>query len=295
MYKILVDSGCDLTADFLKANDIGLVNLSYSVDGVEYIDKADDTDAVISLYNKMKEGKLTSTSQPLQEDIYQQFKLYAEQGVSVVYVTLSSGISGTYDSACMARNRCKEEYPSAEVEVVDSLAASGGYGLLIRHAVEERAKGMPFADMCEWLKVHSHHVVHWFTVDDLEYLHRGGRVSRTVAVVGGVLKLKPVMRVDEGGHLVSNNIARGRKNALRELVNNIIESCKKYAEGIEQTVCIHHADCPEDAALCKKLLEESGVAKKVIVEYIGPTIGCHSGPGTIAVFCFGNTREKEKS
>ncbi len=294
MYKILVDSGCDLLLDYLQKHDIGLITLSYSVDDVEYADDGSNPNARAELYACMREGMVTKTSQPLQEDIYAQYKKYAEQNIPVVYVTLSSGISGTYSSACLARERCLEDFPNTRIEVVDSLCASGGYGLLIRRAIQERDNGKSFDEMVSWLNEKKHQLSHWFTVDDLAYLHRGGRVSKTVAVVGGVLKLKPVMRVDEDGHLVSAGIARGRKNSLKDLVNNVIEGCENYDDkSYEQTICIHHADALEDAMMCKVLLEANDKTKNVIVEEIGATIGCHSGPGTIAIFSFANTRNKE--
>ncbi|MBE5819107.1 MAG: DegV family protein [Clostridiales bacterium] len=296
MYKILVDSGCDLGMEFLRENDIDLITLSYFLDGVEHVDDGVDKEAIKVLYDAMREGKSTSTSQPLQENIYQSFVKYAKQGVPVVYVTLSSGISGTYGSACIARNQCIEEYPDAKVEVVDSLSACGGYGLLVRRALEEKNNGMDFDSLVAWLNEKRHQLAHWFTVDDLEYLQRGGRVSKTVAVVGGVLKLKPVMRVDEEGHLVSAGIARGRKNALKELITNIIDGCNAYIDtDYKQTICINHADCLEEALMCKKLLMENEKTSNVIVDNVGPTIGCHSGPGTMAIFCFANSRMKQKA
>ena len=295
MYKILVDSGCDLSLEFMNENDLGLITLSYFLDGVEYVDDGTDKNAKKELYDAMREGKTTSTSQPLQENIYQSFVEYAKKGIPVVYITLSSGISGTYGSACIAKNQCLEEYPDARVEVVDSLGACGGYGLLVRRALDEKNKGMQFDDLVAWLNEIRHQLVHWFTVDDLQYLQRGGRVSKTVAVVGGVLKLKPVMRVDEEGHLVSAGIARGRKNALKELVTNVIDGCEAYSDkDYKQTICINHADCLDEALMCQKLFMENEKTANVIVEDIGPTIGCHAGPGTIAIFCFADTRMKLK-
>lgn len=296
MYKIIVDSGSDLPLMYLEENDIDLITLIYSVEGVEYTDDCKDAGAKKWLYEQMKLGKNTKTSQPLQSDILQKFNYYAENNIPAVYVTLSSGISGTYNSACLAKNRCLEQYPDAKIEVVDSLCACVGYGLLIRRAVEEKNKGMTFENIVNWLNEKRHQLVHWFTVDTLEYLHRGGRVSKTVAVVGGVLKLKPVMRVDETGHLVLFSIARSRKNAIKELVTNIISGCESYEDkDYEQTICISHADCPEDAEICKKMLMENEKTRNIIISEIGPVIGCHSGPGTLAIYCFANSRMKDKN
>ena len=295
MYKIFVDSGSDLPLEYLEENDIGLITLIYSVEDVEYADDCKDAGAKKWLYEQMKLGKATKTSQPLQSDILHKFMDYAEKDIPVMYVTLSSGISGTYNSACLAKNRCLEQYPNAKIEVIDSLCACAGYGLLIRCAVEEKNNGMPFEALAEWIMNKRHQLVHWFTVDTLEYLHRGGRVSKTVAVVGGVLKLKPVMRVDETGHLVLFSIARSRKNAIKELVANIISGCESYEDkDYAQTICISHADCPEDAEICKKLLMENEKTQNVIISEIGPVIGCHSGPGTLAIYCFANSRMKDK-
>lgn len=294
MYKIYGDSCCDLPYSYAEERNIKLLNLSYAVDGKEYIDDGKNEENIHSLYAKMRDGKLTSTSQPSQDVLYDIFKNTAENNEELIFMTLSSGISATYDSACLMLNKCREEYPDVKIAVIDSLCASGGYGLLMQRIADNRDNGMPFDEAVEWIEKYKHNVIHWFTVDDLVYLKRGGRVSAAKAAIGGVLNLKPVMHVDATGHLVAVNVARGRKNSIKELVKNTIADIESYSKekDYEQRVYINHAEAYEDAVMCKNLLSECKKIKNITINYIGPTIGCHSGPGTLAIFSFGDSREK---
>ena len=295
MYKIYGDSCCDLPLSYATERNINLVPLSYTVDGTEYSDDGKNVDNIKLLYDKMREGKLTNTSQPTQDELYSIFEASAEKNEELIYMTLSSGISATYNSACLMLNKCLEVYPDAKISVIDSLCASGGYGLLMQRIADNRDNGMPYEEAVEWIKKYRHNVIHWFTVEDLEYLRRGGRVSKAKATITGVLNIKPVMHVDENGFLVATGIARGRKNSLKELVKNALEDIESYEdESYMQSVYINHADSYEDAVMCRDLLLGCSKIKSITINSIGPTIGCHSGPGTIAIFCFGNKRERDK-
>lgn len=295
MYKIYADSCCDLTYNNAVKLNISLIPLKYSVEDTEYLDEGKDTAAIIELYNQMRAGKNTRTSQPSPEAIENLFEEAAKNGEEIIYITVSSGISGTYNASIVSLNNCLEKYPNAKIAVIDSLCASGGYGLFLHKAAEQRDKGMSFEEIVAWADEYRHNVIHWFTVDDLEYLKRGGRVSKTAAAIGGVLKLKPVLHVNENGQLVSVGMARGRKNALKDLVKNAIEDVNAYSKaGCTQTIHINHADCIEDAEYCRSLLLERTDVKDISITLIGPTIGSHSGPGTLAIFCMGNVREKTK-
>lgn len=295
MYKIYGDSCCDLPAEYAEERNIHILPLAYSVDSVEYSDDGKNTDEIIALYNKMRDGKSTNTSQPSQEMLYNIFEASAKIGEELIYMTLSSGISGTYDSACLVLNRCKEEYPDAKITVIDSLCASGGYGLLMQRIADNRDAGMSYEEAVKWINNNRLNIIHWFTVDDLEYLRRGGRVSKAKAAITGVLNIKPVMHVDNKGFLVATGIARGRKNSLKELANNVIADIEAYSDtDYMQTVYINHADAYEDALMCKNIMSSCTKIKQIIINTIGPTIGCHSGPGTIAIFCCGNNREAAK-
>ena len=295
MYKIYGDSCCDLPVSYAAERNINLVPLSYTVDGVEYTDDGKNADNILSLYAKMRDGKLTNTSQPSPEELYNIFEASAKNNEELIYMTLSSGISGTYNSACLMLERCMEEYPEAKISVIDSLCASGGYGLLMQRIADNRDNGMSYEEAVEWIKNNRLNVIHWFTVEDLAYLHRGGRVSKAKAIITGVLNIKPIMHVDQNGFLVATGISRGRKNSLKELVKNALDDIESYSdENYMQSVYINHADAYDDALMCKSLMSGCKKIKQITINSIGPTIGCHSGPGTIAIFCFGNNREKEK-
>lgn len=295
MYKIYADSCCDLPAQYAEERNIRILPLAYSVDSTEYIDDGKNTDEITALYHKMRDGKTTNTSQPSQEVLYDIFEASAKNNEALIYMTLSSGISGTYNSACIVLKRCMEEYPEAKITVIDSLCASGGYGLLMQRIADNRDAGMSYEDAVEWINNNRLNIIHWFTVDDLEYLKRGGRVSKAKAIITGVLNIKPVMHVDNNGFLVATGVARGRKNSLKELSGNVLKDIEAYTdEAYMQTVYINHADAYEDAVFCKNIMSSCPKIKQIIINNIGPTIGCHSGPGTIAIFCCGNNREASK-
>ena len=294
MYKIYADSCCDLTHDTAEKIGVSIIPLKYSIEDTEYVDNGKSTEEIISLYNQMRAGKNTRTSQPSPEEVESIFEEAAKNNEELIYITVSSGISGTYNVSSMLLNNCKEKYPDAKIAVIDSLCASGGYGMFLHKAAEKRDSGLSFDELVDWANEYRHNVIHWFTVDDLVYLLRGGRVSKAKAVIGGVLKLKPVMHVNEKGELVPVGVARGRKNALRELVKNTLDDVAKYSkDNCPQSIHINHADCIEDAEFCKKLLIEGCGIENIDITLIGPTIGSHSGPGTLAIYCMGNEREKK--
>ncbi len=291
MYKIYCDSGCDLTLTYAAERNINIVPLTYFVDGAEYSDDGKDAAQLKVLYDQMREGKNTSTSQPLQETMYSIFEECAKAGDELIYMTLSSGISATYSSALVTRERCLEEYPDAKIAVIDSLCACGGYGLLMEKIADNRDNGMSFEDAVDWIEEHKHNIIHWFTVDDLVYLQRGGRVSKAKAAISGILNIKPILHVDATGHLVNVGTARGRRNSLKELCKRLVDDIEEYNDD-EQIVYVNHADAKDDIDACINMISECPKVKQIRLNNVGPTIGSHSGPGTIAIFCTGNKREK---
>ena len=210
-----------------------------------------------------------------------------ESGRDILYLAFSSGLSGTYNGSVIAANDLMEKYPGSKVISVDTLAASVGEGLLVYAAAKKREEGLSLDELAQWVTDNRLHLCHWFTVDDLNHLKRGGRVSPAVAIIGTALGIKPVMHVDDEGHLIPVSKVRGRRKSLDALVEHMAETCDKPES---QTIFIGHGDSKEDAEYVAKLVRQKFKVKNIILNYIGPVIGSHSGPGTIALFFFGTHR-----
>ena len=208
-------------------------------------------------------------------------------GEDVLVMAFSSGLSTTYQSAVIAAEELREKYPERKIFVVDTLSASMGQGLLVWYACRKRDEGMPLEELYAWAEDAKLHLCHWFTVDDLMYLKRGGRISAATAVVGTMLQIKPVLHMDDEGHLISMAKARGRKASIDALVRKVGELGQDYDNS---TMFISHGDCLEDAEYLASQLREKCGAKEVIISYVGAVIGSHSGPGTVALFFLGKHR-----
>ena len=297
MYKIYTDSCCDLTLEKIRQLGIGVIPLHYSIDGTEYVDDRVDDSFFADFYARIKRGAMTSTSQPTPEELQILFEEAAQKGEGLIYIALSSGISGAYGVGKMTAERCKEKYPDAQIAVVDSLCASGGFGKLVTDAVEKKNQGMSMDELVQWLENIKLRYIHWFTVDDLDCLYRGGRVSKIGATIGGILHLKPVLHVDNQGHLIKVGVARGRKASLMQLVQNTLRDIEtsEICKGTKQNVWVFHAACLNDAQFCADELMKSPMVSGVTIDLIGPTIGSHSGPGTLAIFSVADSREKAES
>ena len=210
-----------------------------------------------------------------------------EGGEDVLVLAFSSGLSTTYQSAVIAAEELKERYPDRKILVVDSLCASLGQGLLAFHAAKKRDAGMPMEALARWLEENRLHLCHWFTVNDLMYLKRGGRISAATAVMGTMLSIKPILHVDNEGHLVSVGKVRGRKASIQALAEKVGELARGYDNPV---MFISHGDCPEDAQYLADLLKQRYGVKEVYINYVGAVIGSHSGPGTLALFFLGDHR-----
>ena len=210
-----------------------------------------------------------------------------ESGRDILYLAFSSGLSGTYNGSVIAANDLMEKYPGSKVISVDTLAASVGEGLLVYTAAKKREEGLSLDELAQWVTDNRLHLCHWFTVDDLNHLKRGGRISPAVAIIGTALGIKPVMHVDDEGHLIPVSKVRGRRKSLDALVEHMAETCDKPES---QTIFIGHGDSKEDAEYVAKLVRQKFKVKNIILNYIGPVIGSHSGPGTLALFFFGTHR-----
>ena len=284
-YVLLSDSTCDLPPEEVSRMGVKLLRLSFEIDGQSHIDGDMDYH---DFYEKMKKGAATKTSQlsPAQEE--EAFEEYIKKGFDVLYLSFSSGLSGTYNSACIARENLLEKYPKAKIVVVDSLSASTGEGLLLYLASEKKREGLNIDQLASWIEANKLHIVHLFTVDDLVYLQRGGRISKAAAVAGAILGIKPILHVDDEGRLVKIGTVRGRKQSLKKIIDIMSERIAGYDNPV---IGISHGDCWGDADYIADLAKKKlGQDIKVITAYTGTVIGAHSGPGTLAFFFMGDKR-----
>lgn len=285
-YQIVTDSACDLGLELLSELNVRSVSLTLKFDGEETELKNDDIIAK-DFYDKMRAGGVAKTSAVNVDGFKTVFEEILKEGKDILYLGFSSGLSTTYNSARLAAEELQEDYPDRKIITIDSLAASTGFGMLVYLVAKKRDEGVGFEELAEYAKATIPNLVHWFTVDDLVYLKRGGRVSPAVAFVGGLLGIKPVMHVDDEGHLVKVTTARGRTAAIKALADKFGETALDNTKG---PVMICHGDCEEDAKKLSDIIENTYGVKTDITLYTGPVIGAHSGPGTLALFFLGTPR-----
>ena len=283
-YQIITDSCCDLTDAQLKSLQVSCTNLTVMYNGENHTSFSDPA-AVKAFYDEIRGGVMATTAAANPDDWAQMMKPALEEGKDALVITFSGGMSTTYQSAVIASKDLLEEYPQRKIIVIDSLAAALGQGLLVYHACKKRDEGMGIEELAAWVEENKFHVAHWVTVDDLSHLKRGGRISATSAIVGSMLNIKPIIHVDNDGHLINTAKVRGRKAAMEYLVKKFTETCTDF-----DTVFIGHGDCPEDAAALEALLREAHPIKEVVTGYVGPVIGAHTGPGVLVVFFMGTQR-----
>lgn len=285
MIHIITDTGSDLPKQLLDEYDITMLPLVVQLNNEEYLDRSNIEPK--QLYTHMKDGAVPKTAQVPPALIKETLSSFAKNGKQAIYITLSSGISGTYQTAVLMKNEVLEEYPDAQIEVFDSQAASLGYGLMVYEVAKESKEGKTFNEIMHTLQHYQKHLESIFTVDDLEYLLRGGRVSKTAAVMGALLKIKPVLHM-ENGKLFPLEKLRGKKKVLGRMV----EIMKERAGSLDDiTIGISHADDTETAQALKELIIEETGNRNILITMIGCAIGAHAGPGTIALF-FLNTPKK---
>lgn len=282
MYWIMTDSTIDMPESFAPAQKyFQVAKLSYIIDGQSYL--PDGTDAQTrSVYDQMREGKMITTSQVNSESWKEIFEPVLRAGEDVLCITFSSGLSGTYQAASIAAQELRSKYPERTLEVIDSLAASAGEGLMVHYALKNRDAGMSLAENAAWVREKLPHLTSWFTVDNLMHLMRGGRVSAVSAYVGTLVKIKPVMHVNEEGKLIPREKVMGRRKSLRALVDKVKE---KIVDPEGQLVTISHGDCEADARWVGDMIKAELPMVDVQISLVGPVIGAHTGPGVVAVFC----------
>ena len=284
-YRIITDSCTDFPRDMIPSLDIDMVQLTLLFRGEELTDPSDEQ--IQTMYNALRAGESASTSAVNPEGWKNAIKPVLDSGKDALVLVFSSGLSTTYQSAVMAAEELAEEYPQRTIKVVDTLCASLGQGLLVWYACKKRDEGLSLEELYTWVEDHKLNLCHWFTVDDLMFLKRGGRISAATALLGTMLNIKPVLHVDDDGHLISVSKCRGRKAALEALVKKLGTD---GLPGENDTVFISHGDCIEDARYVANLCKEKYGVKEVIIGYVGGVIGSHSGPGTVALFYLGEHR-----
>lgn len=287
-YVILTDSSCDLPHELAESLQIEVVPLTVLLDGVSHRNYLDERDITTKeVYRQLREGKSGTTSAVNVDEFNQVMEPHLKAGRDVLYLAFSSGLSATYQAAMIAAEDLTQKYPKAKLFVVDTLCASMGQGLLVYLAAQEKVAGKGIEDLRTYVEETKMHVAHYFTVDDLHHLKRGGRISAAAAVFGSTLNIKPILHVNEEGRLVPITKVRGRKHSIQKLLDYILELGTALEQ---QTIFISHGDCLEDAEQLAKLIREKVAVQDIIISYIGPVIGSHSGPGTIALFFLSKER-----
>ena len=286
-YVITTDNNADLPEKYLTEHGVGCMYLSYAMDGKNYTHGNFLPEH--EFYEAMRNGSMPTTAQVNPENAKALLEPYLKAGKDILHIAFSSGLSGTYNSSRIAAEELMEEYPDRKIIVVDSLSASLGQGLLVWLAQQKKELGQTLEDVVDWVEKNKLKMVHLFTVDDLNHLYRGGRVSRTTAIVGSMLNIKPVLHVDNEGKLTAIGKVRGRKKALQELVKLMDEKIGSFGADCD-TIFISHGDCEQDAQYVAAKVKEKYNIKNIIINQVGATIGAHSGPGTMALFFMGDVR-----
>lgn len=287
-YVIVTDSSADLSAQMAEKAGVQVLPLRFTVGGKTYYNWPDNREMDPKVFYRMlREGEVATTAAVNISQYLDMLEPILQSGTDVLVLSFSSGLSATYDSSRLAAEELREKYPQRKIFAVDTLCASLGQGLLVWHAARLKDQGKSIEEVRDWVEENKLHLCHQFTVDDLHFLKRGGRISATTAVVGTMLKIKPVLHVDDGGKLVNIGKARGRKASLKALVDRMEETAIDPAG---QTVFISHGDCMEDAEYVAGLVKERMGVQDVRINYVGPVIGAHSGPGTLALFYLGSRR-----
>lgn len=285
-YVIITDSSCDLTSSLV--GDIIVVPLFLTIDGTVYANNSENSELTPKFfYTKLREGAKTTTSAANIKQFLEVIEPLLSQGKDVLYLGFSSALSGTFGSGNAAINMLKDKYPERKLFAVDTLSASLGQGLLVYLTEQKRKQGASIEEARDFAESTKLNICHWFTVDDLGFLKRGARISSTVAFVGTLLNIKPVLHVDDLGRLMNVEKTRGRLSSIELMLGHMKKSAIDPAS---QTVFISHGDCLGDAELLKEMIIEQLGVKEVHIGDVGPVIGAHSGPGTLALFFVGTQR-----
>lgn len=290
-FELVTDSCCNLAEETIDRYGLHVLPLTFMADGEDTVYqsylKGEKTD-LSQFYKMMRDGKVFRTSLPNLSDTEALFRSLLDAGRDILYLGFSSGLSGTYEATELLAKQLRGEYPDRKIYTVDTLAASGGQGLLVWHACQHAEAGEGINAVRDWVEGNKLRLAHWFTVDDLMFLWRGGRVSKTSAWAGTLLNIKPVLHVDDEGHLIPMEKVRGRKKSLTALLNHMEKTGTQPLA--DQMVFITHGDCLEEAQWLEQQIHERFGVRDIVVNCIDPVIGAHSGPGTMALFFLASSR-----
>lgn len=284
-FVVTVNSTVDLPREWVEERNVPVIPLKYTIDGETYTDMYGLTGK--EFFAKLREGKMSVTSQVNPDEAKEALEPILREGKDILHLGFSSGLSGTYNSMRIAGEELAEEYPDAKIIIIDTLCACMGEGLLLYKVLQMKDAGKGIDEIAQWMEENKLHVCHNVTVDDLNHLHRGGRVSKASAIVGTMVQIKPIIHVDNEGKLQVIAKERGRKKSLNKIVDMAAEQSKGWDNDI---VMITHGDCIEEAEYVAGLVREKMGVKEVMINNIGTVIGSHTGPGVLAVFCMGNKR-----
>lgn len=287
-FVILTDSSADLSADMARKLNVEVLPLGFVLDNQTYRNYPDNREMDPHVfYDRLRAGDVATTTALNVAEYTEALEPLLQAGKDVLVLAFSSGLSTTYNSSRLAVEELSAKYPERKLYTVDTLCASLGQGLLVWYAARERDRGHSIEEVRDWIEEHRLNVCHQFTVDDLYFLKRGGRISAATAVVGSMLQIKPVLHVDDEGHLINIGKVRGRQAALKALVDRMEETA---LDSGSLTVFISHGDCLEDAQIVADMVKKRFGVEEVYINYVGPVIGAHSGPGTVALFYAGTER-----
>ena len=287
-YVLLTDSSADLTQELVRELGVEVLPLTFTIKETTLMNWPDNRDmAPAEFYRMLREGEMATTAALNVADYTEKMEPLLKEGRDVLVLAFSSGLSATCNSARIAAEELGEQYPDRKIYVVDTLCASLGQGLLVWYAARMKQQGKSIEEVRDWAEENKLRLCHWFTVDDLHFLKRGGRISAATAVLGTMLSIKPVLHVDDEGHLIKVGTARGRNASLKALVDHMEETAIDPAG---QTIFISHGDCEEDANKVAEDVKRRFGVDTVVINNVGPVIGAHSGPGTVALFFLGSKR-----
>lgn len=284
-YRLVSDATLDLPMDLVEKYNILVVPMAFTLDGEEILHYPDERNMSIeTFYEALKQGKTSVTSQINPTTYVDLFTPVLEAGEDILYIAFTSGLSGTYQSAVLAKGMLEDDFPERKIYVVDSRCASAGLGYFMNMIGQKKEEGMSIDELNDWVLAKRNNIAHWFTVDDLFHLQRGGRLSFAEAMLGSALKIKPIISVDDDGKLYVENKVRGNKKGEEYMISKINDTM----DDEEQTVFVAHGDCEERAIALKEKIEANTNAKNVCITKIGPIIGTHTGPGMLAVLFMEN-------
>lgn len=290
-YVIVTDSTCDMAKEYYSENNVEFIGFHYVIDDEEYIQYDEKALDIKTFYDMVRNGSMPKTSQVAYEDLFTIFEKHAVNGKDIFYLSFSGALSGSYQTSVLVAKDVMEKYPDCTIKVVDSISACGGEGFLLNHIVTRRNQGAELDELVEYAEVLKYNVLHIFTVNDLNHLHRGGRLSKVSAVFGTMLGIKPILYFNDKGQLLPYSKVRGRKQSLQAMAKQMKA---KYRAGENEEIFIHDADSREDAEYLGNLIMEMiPEVKKVRYGNVGAVIGAHAGPETIALFFIGKDREPE--